>query len=373
MATNLFAPLSENTKKDVLVEFKAGRMNFKEDGTKTVEPDKRKGLVQIKQSADDNIIHFIWKDRTTGTEDINLMLFPEDASFRKVNEANGRVYVLEWTSTDKKMFFWIQEPKDDKDKEHCDNINKYINNPPQPSAGAGLGELDGLGLNQQQLLQLLGGNAGPFGISNLLGLGAGRGRGQPGRVNPLAAQARPTTSTTSAASRPAGGTTSTSSTTPAASSQQQSSSTTTPAVRVPPQQTPALVNNGLQLDTLQQLLSEITQPKEPSLKDIINVDEILASGLFDRPEVVSKLAEFLPEGQVTAENLRENIRSPQFQQAVSMFNQALRTGQLAGIMSSFGLDASSVGQHATIEDFLRAIQKKAKEEAEKEKQMDTSD
>jgi len=371
MATNLFAPLSENTKKDVLVEFKAGRMNFKEDGTKTVEPDKRKGLVQIKQSADDNIIHFIWKDRTTGTEDINLMLFPEDASFRKVNEANARVYVLEWTSTDKKMFFWMQEPKDDKDKEHCDNINKYINNPPQPSAGAGLGDLDGLGLNQQQLLQLLGaGNAGPFGISNLLGLGAGRGRGQPGRVNPLAAQARPTTSTSAASTRSAtGGTTST--TTPASSQQSSSTSTTTPAVRVPVQQTP--VNNGLQLDTLQQLLSEITGPKEPSLKDIINVDEILASGLFDRPEVVAKLAEYLPEGQVTAENLRENIRSPQFQQAVSMFNQALRTGQLAGIMSSFGLDASSVGPHATIEDFLRAIQKKAKEEAEKEKQMDTSD
>jgi hypothetical protein len=347
------------------VEFKAGRMNFRDDGSKWVEPDKRKGLVQVKQSQDDNIIHFIWKDRTTGTEDINLMLFPDDASFRKVPEANGRVYVLEWTSTDKKMFFWMQEPKDEKDKEHCDNINKFINNPPQPSAGAGLGELDGLGLNQAQLLQLLGasGNAGHFGISNLLGLGAGRGRGQPGRVNPL--QARPTTSTSAASTRPATGgtTTSTSSTTPAASTQQQTSttSTTTPAVRVPPQQTP--VNNGLQLDTLQQLLSEITQPKEPSLKDIINVDEILASGLFDRPEVVSKLAEFLPEGQVTAENLRENIRSPQFQQAVSMFNQALRTGQLAGIMSSFGLDASSVGQHATIEDFLRAIQKKAKEEA----------
>jgi len=63
-----------------------------------------------------------------------------------------------------------------------------------------------------------------------------------------------------------------------------------------------------------------------------------------------------------------------------MFNQALRTGQLAGIMSSFGLDPSSIGPNSTIEDFLRAIQKKAKEEQakedkdkEKKDKMDTSD
>jgi hypothetical protein len=357
-------------------------MHFRDDGSKWVEADKRKGLVQVKQSPEDNIIHFIWKDRTTGTEDINLMLFPDDASFRKVNEANGRVFVLEWTSTDKKMFFWMQEPKDDKDKENCDNINKYINNPPQPSAGAGLGELEGLGLNQAQLLQLLGGNAGAFsGLSNLLSFGAGRGqgRGQPqagrgsnilnpqNRTTPSASQS---SAASSASSRPL------SSSGPSAVSppSSQQSDAARPVSRVPAPSQPPAATPFLQLDTLQQLLSEIThnQNKEPSLKDIINVDEIISSGLFDRPEVVAKLVEFLPEGQqVTAENLRENIRSPQFQQAVSMFNQALRTGQLTGIMSSFGLDPSSVGPNATIEDFLKAIQRKAKEESEKK--MDTSD
>jgi len=360
---NLFAPLSENSKKDVLVEFKAGRMNFRNDGTKWVEPDKRKGLVQIKQSAEDNLIHFIWKDRTTGTEDINLMLFPDDASFRKVNEANSRVYVLEWSSSDKKLFFWMQEPKDEKDKENCDNINKFINTPPQPSAEPGLGELGGMGLNRAQLLQLLGGNPASFGgLSNLLGVpqGAGRGRSNPSSTQPRS-NSTPTQTSSSNPRPPA--------TTTNPAPQQTSVNRPVPATQ------PVQPNNALQLDTLQQLLSQIqqTQTKEPSLKDIINIDEILASGLFERPEVVTKLAEYLPEGQVNAQNLRENIRSPQFQQAVSMFNQALRTGQLGGIMSSFGLDPSSVGPHSTIEDFLRAIQKKAQEEKEKEKHMDTSD
>lgn len=53
-----------------LVEFRAGKMYLK--GT-TVTPDKRKGLLYIYQ-ADDSLIHFCWKDRTTGVvEDVSLI------------------------------------------------------------------------------------------------------------------------------------------------------------------------------------------------------------------------------------------------------------------------------------------------------------
>ena len=97
------------------------------------------------------------------------------------------------------------------------------------------------------------------------------------------------------------------------------------------------------------------------LTDVCNGDEIVKSGLFEHEDVVKKLAEFLPEGPVTAENMKDNVRSPQFQQAVALFNAALRSGDLAGIMASFGLDPSSVGPNGTIEDFLLAIQKQAKQ------------
>jgi hypothetical protein len=98
---------------------------------------------------------------------------------------------------------------------------------------------------------------------------------------------------------------------------------------------------------------------------------LVSSGLFDNDEVVKKLAEFLPEGTpVTAENMKENVNSPQFKQAISMFNEALRSGELATIMSSFGLEARDIGPNATIEDFLKAIQKQAQSDKSVEN-MDT--
>lgn len=38
----------------------------------TVTPDKRKGLVYVQQT-DDSLIHFCWKDRTSGNvEDVSV-------------------------------------------------------------------------------------------------------------------------------------------------------------------------------------------------------------------------------------------------------------------------------------------------------------
>lgn len=59
---------SRGTSKN-LVEFKAGKMTMK---GKMVYPDTRKGQLYVYQS-DDSLMHFCWKDRTTG--------FVEDVSF----------------------------------------------------------------------------------------------------------------------------------------------------------------------------------------------------------------------------------------------------------------------------------------------------
>jgi len=273
----------------------------------------------------------------------------------------------------------MQEPKKNKNKEHCENVNKYINNPPQPSQTspvAGLGELEGLG--QAQLLQLLGGNPSALsGLSSILGAGGARSQGRVVPVSRTANLSSSPSSTTANVTRQSATTTSN------ASTQAQAPVGQNPLASRPTNQVPRPTGSGtatqglpgVQLDTLQRIISELTlaQPKGPSLKDIINVDEILNSGLFDSPEIVAKLAEFLPEGPVSAENLKENIRSPQFSQAVSMFNQALRSGQMSAIISSFGLDPSSVGPNATIEDFLRVIQKKAKEDAKEAEKEDTKE
>lgn len=61
---------SRSSSSKYLVEFRAGKMTLKGS---TVTPDKRKGSVYIQQT-DDSLIHFCWKDRTSGTvEDVRAV------------------------------------------------------------------------------------------------------------------------------------------------------------------------------------------------------------------------------------------------------------------------------------------------------------
>lgn len=147
-------PGARGTSNKYLVEFRAGKMSLK--GT-TVTPDKRKGLVYIQQT-DDSLIHFCWKDRTSGSvEDVSgqgpptasllqlglschrkqhvgqgaergshrrtspclrtpadprpqdLIIFPDDCEFKRVPQCpSGRVYVLKFKAGSKRLFFWMQ-------------------------------------------------------------------------------------------------------------------------------------------------------------------------------------------------------------------------------------------------------------------------
>uniref|UniRef100_A0A673APY4 Adhesion regulating molecule 1 n=1 Tax=Sphaeramia orbicularis TaxID=375764 RepID=A0A673APY4_9TELE len=169
---------SRGSSSKYLVEFRAGKMSLKGN---VVTPDKRKGTVYIQQS-DDSLIHFCWKDRTTGNVDDDLIIFPDDCEFKRVNQCTtGRVYVLKFKAGSKRLFFWMQEPKTDKDDEYCRKVNEYLNNPPIPGApgsGGGSGhELSALGgegglqnllgnMSHNQLMQLIG----PTGLGGLVPL-----------------------------------------------------------------------------------------------------------------------------------------------------------------------------------------------------------
>ena len=115
-----------------LLEFRAGKMT--RNGS-TVTADTRKGLVQI--TVEESILHFKWRDRTTNTIEDDLMIFPDEAVFKRVDKVkDGRVYVLEFTGGGREMFFWLQEPKTDKDEANCTSLNEFIKNPPQNAQSA---------------------------------------------------------------------------------------------------------------------------------------------------------------------------------------------------------------------------------------------
>lgn len=105
-----------------------------------------------------------------------MIVFPDDFEFKKVEQCKtGRVYVLIFKSSTRRMFFWMQEPNTEKDEDFCRRVNDVMNNPPTGNSSSGSGRAEGNDLqymlnnmSQQQLMQLFGG-VQMGGLSSLLG------------------------------------------------------------------------------------------------------------------------------------------------------------------------------------------------------------
>jgi hypothetical protein len=92
-----------------LLSFRAGKMTRENDTSNNVVPDLRKGYVQL--LTEDELLHFQWKERSAAEAEDDLIIFPEDAKFVRVAEADdGRVYMLRFESSKAKHFFWMQVP-----------------------------------------------------------------------------------------------------------------------------------------------------------------------------------------------------------------------------------------------------------------------
>ncbi|MCP9259314.1 Proteasomal ubiquitin receptor ADRM1 [Dirofilaria immitis] len=344
-----------------LVEFKnqilikAGRSNLQAGSTvdkRKVVADKTKGLIFIKQSSD-QLMHFCWKNRETGTVVDDLIIFPGDTEFLRVKECtDGRVYMLKFKSTDEKRLFWMQDGKTDKDDENCKKVifpfrsqfEKYESlfgllnlqsvTPTSSStrgadrAGASsfgtlaaLGsagadsELGALGnLDQNQLMQLLSlmnhtNSASASEAANLL------------PQLPLSGIRRKWYNIHAGA---------TPSNTPANGIIAGSSS-----------------NNAVQLSQLKEIIASITPPDGSIRKPSVDFTDVLCCA--DKiNDVLGKYAErlipHLPNQEPiynNQEELQQTLRTPQFRQAVDIFGHALQTGQLAPILRQFGIDSNT--------------------------------
>ncbi|XP_055946987.1 proteasomal ubiquitin receptor ADRM1-A-like [Argiope bruennichi] len=399
---------SSQSQNKYLVEFRAGKMTMK---NMIVSADKRKGLVFVYQT-DDSLMHFCWKDRTTGIVEDDLIIFPDDVVFKRVPECTtGRVFVLKFKSSSRRCFYWLQEPKTDRDNEFCCKVNQYLNNPPVGSArsgtsgslggsstpsqsGGGLqSELSTLGdgdlqnllnnMSQSQLIQLLGGVGGIGQMSSLSSL-LGASRPSSGQSASSSSESthsivettqpsRTTTSTTTTSQSTAATPTPTPTPAPASASASASASTTS--------------SSSIQLSDLQNILSGLTLPpqgenqaQKPSVDLSSAITAEALQPLFNNQELMERVRSLLPQSSesatpVPSDQLRSTVQSPQFQQALGMFSAALQSGQLGPLMQQFGMssDVVNAANSGDMDAFVRALQSSKENPSESSKDKKDQD
>ncbi|KAL9703152.1 hypothetical protein quinque_006670 [Culex quinquefasciatus] len=388
-----------------LVEFRAGRMNLV---NKMVHPDNRKGLVYVYQ-AEDGLIHFCWKDRTTGNVEDDLIVFPDDCEFKKIdNVKTGRVFLLKFKSSSRRLFFWMQEPKTDKDEEWCRRINEVINNPPSSNSLGGGSGRGGSGsdngdlqyimqnMSQQQLMQLFGGVGQMGGLSSLLGSMSSRSSSgnSSSRTSATTPSSRSTLSSSNAGSGTAVTTPTTatagSPSTPRAPRKNASESSKSSNAGAAVTATPIGAGTGggeggnrVRLADLQNYLAGMSpaaaagsggQRRNVDLASAVTSDSL--SSVIANQEMVDALVEHLPEVEGDdnkKQQLKETLSSPQFQQALSMFSNALQSGQLGPVVSQFQLNAEAVAaaNSGDLEQFVKALENAHKSDAGADKKATT--
>lgn len=361
-----------------VVEFRAGKMTT-QTGSNLVSPDKRKGLIQIEQG-EDQLMHFKWKDRGTGVVEDDLIIFPDDIEFVRVKQCTtGRVFVLKFKSSSRRMFFWMQEPKEDKDEEYCKKVNDCLNKPPgsdgASSGGLGSGgrgglsaalggggpvDLSSLGdgelqsllgnMSQQQLVQLFSGGLGGLANSGILSNRANRdspstpSTRERSENSPTTTAPVPATATEESSARP--------------KASASSDSTSGASGNVP-----------IQLMDLQSVLSGIKVPsssKEPPVDLSSGITGEVIKPLLNNPDFVQKMKDLLPpseEPEDPANEISSTITSPQFKQALQMFSSGLQSGQLGPLIREFGLGDAAVAAATAgnMESFVKAVQDSKKE------------
>ncbi|KAK8472794.1 hypothetical protein PHAVU_002G302400 [Phaseolus vulgaris] len=290
---------------EVMLEFRAGKMFL--EGKKVV-PDTRKGLVRIAR-AEEGLVHFQWLDRTQNVVEDDQIIFPNEAVFEKVNQTSGRVYILKFTSDDRKFFFWMQESNADGDLQLCSSVNDYINRPLELGEEEPEGSLP-LQVSEDMAEDDITSRAANLGIPNL-------------RVE--------------------------------ATSDAPSSG------RVRLEDLQRILSDIGPADSI------IDPDGGLGLGDILKPDLIMP--LMETLPLEQRLAPYLPEGKSSPEEILELLQSPPFRQQVDSFTYVLRTGQID--LSQFGIDPSKY--KFTVLSFLEALEDSVSESLESEDRQDDQD
>lgn len=291
--------LGPDSHEEVLLEFRVGKMTME---ATTVKPDLRKGLFRLLRG--DGFLRIQWKERSEDFPEDDILVFPHEANFVKVQQSSGRVYLLKFKRDDRKYFFWMQEPNDKQDVGICQTVDFYLN--------YNMPDSDEEEEEQVDIAESLSENPQSAELSKV--------EGGKDRSLDLAAAAAP-------------------------------------------QSTAATSQGAVQLEDLQRILRTITplagtsdsgamlpQDTGPSLADVLKPEFVVP--LLEDSHLNERLTEFLPEGSWTPQAIGELMQSPQFHQQVDAFTHVLRSGQID--LTQFGIDASKY--NFTVLSFLEAIE-----------------
>ncbi|CEG80306.1 hypothetical protein RMATCC62417_14664 [Rhizopus microsporus] len=354
-----------------LVEFNAGKCIIEGN---LIKPDLRKGTIYMDQS-DDQLLHFYWKERSSHAEpEDDIIIFPSEAKFVRVSQCTtGRVYMLKFNSSREKHFYWMQDKSEEKDDENVNSVNEFIESPESMSA-----DLDDSASHAEIMRLLSGAESQDANITeenileflNNISRSRQRSRSEQ-RVRgtsalreemsrPVAEQqqqeqeeehepereSEPTVAAPTSVDAPTVTTAATTTTTTTDSAATTNNAST---------------GNNPDYAQLAQMLASMSGQRGPApslaLTDILNSQTL--TPLLNDPEVCESLVPCLPEeSEKSAEEVRQVVRSPQFNQAVQSLTVALQTGQLGPLLSQLGLDPSA---GYSVELFLNAIEKQAQE------------
>merc|ERR1719476_652768 len=143
--------------------------------------------------------------------------------------------------------------------------------------------------------------------------------------------------------------------------------------------TPA-TNQPVQIEDLQSILRNMTggqtQQTPIDIAEAMKAEDIIP--LLANEQIREKLSAHLPADSSipkTEAELKETLRSPQFQQACDAFSHALSSGQLGAALAQFGVNQAAVdaANKGDVRAFAAAMEKDNKEESEpsNEEQMQT--
>merc|ERR1719189_1304086 len=127
-------------------------------------------------------------------------------------------------------------------------------------------------------------------------------------------------------------------------------------------------SSGVDATALQQAFGMVNQKKSYDLTKVLGSESLV--GMLSNKEVQERLNKHMPKDEKikeTKEELRAAVGSPQYQQAVQAFQEALESGQLAPVLQQFNLPENAIKAAASgeMKAFAEAMEGANKKESEK--------